>query len=195
MFAGINGAGKSTHYDLQQVKYNADLGVRVCPDDILVEYDGYWENYKDVYASGRIACKKINDCLAEKKSFNWEYTLVSDYVVKIMEKAKAAGYQIRLNFILVDDVQMSLDRVAERVKNGGHGIPEDVIRSRFDRQLINIDKALSLAEMSVFYDNKDYLRVVGFATTDTPLAFFEYDTNIAKQLDKKIKDSIIPDIT
>ena len=189
MFAGINGAGKSTLFELQKMKYNADFGVRVCPDDILMENEGDWENYNDVYASGRKACKKINDCLEKKESFNWEYTLITDYVLKIMQKAKDAGYQIKLNFILVDDLQTSLDRVAERVKNGGHGISEDMVRWRFKNQFMNMEKALPMLDIGVFFDNDEALQVVGFVTQEQPLVFFDKDTEITRDLLKKAKST------
>ena len=182
LFAGINGAGKSTLYILQQERYPADRGVRVCPDEILVENDGDWQVYKDVWESGRIAYQKIEDCINQRESFNWEFTVISNYVVKIMERAKAAGYQIRLNFILTDDVEMALQRIENRVKNGGHGIPEDVVRSRFNRQLANMAEALSLVDMAVFYDNIDQLSVVGLHTQETPLEFFDKDTELTRKL-------------
>ena len=182
MFAGINGSGKSTLYTLQQTKYHADMGIRICPDEILVENDGNWEDYKDVYASGRIAVNKINECIAKRQSFNWEFTLLSDYVLKVMHRAKEADYQIRLNFILVEDVEVSLKRIEDRVRKGGHGIPEDIVRSRFARQLINMEEALHLTDISVFFDNSDYLKVVGLYTRERPLEFIGKDTPLTREL-------------
>jgi predicted ABC-type ATPase len=186
MFAGINGSGKSTLYNYQQFKYNADLGVRICPDEILVENEGNWEDYKDVYASGRVAHHKIDECIAKKQSFNWEFTLISNYVVKVLRRAKEAGFQTRLNFILVDDVEVSLKRIENRVKKGGHGIPEDVVRSRFERQLINMDIAIPMIDMCVFFDNEKYMKVVGLSTREQTLEFFDKDTKLTRELLKKV---------
>ena len=189
MFAGINGSGKSTLYALQQEKYHADMGVRICPDEILVENEGDWSDFKDVFESGRIAHERIEQCIAERQSFNWEFTLISNYVLKVIQKAKEEGYQIRLNFILMDDVNVSLQRIENRVKNGGHGIPEDVVRSRFARQLINMDTALPLIDMGVFFDNDDCLRVVGLSTRNQTLEFFDKDTEITRNLLRIAKES------
>ena len=194
LFAGINGSGKSTLYTLQQIKYNIDIGERICPDEILVENKGNWKDYHDVYESGRLAIKKIDKCLKNRESFNWEFTLISNYALKVIKRAREAGYQIKLNFILVDDVNVSLQRIANRVKSGGHGIPEDVVRSRFDRQLINMEHALPMIDMSVFYDNDNCLKVVGLATRDQPLEFIDKDTEITRQLLNKMKNVTIPQI-
>lgn len=185
MFAGINGSGKSTLYNLKQEKYQADLGVRINPDEILVENDGNWEDFKDVMASGRIAHAKIAECINNKQSFNWEFTVISNFVLKVMEAARDAGFQLRLNFILVDDVEVVLKRIENRVKNGGHGIPEDVVRSRFARQFINMNAALKMVDMAVFFDNDEYLKVVGLSTKDYPLEIFDKDTKITKELLQK----------
>ena len=188
MFAGINGSGKSTLYTLQQSKYNVDIGVRICPDDILTESGGDWKDYSDVYASGRVAHEKIDECIANKESFNWEFTLISNYVLKVLRRAKDAGYQLKLNFILVDDVDVALKRIEKRVQNGGHGIPEDVVRSRFAKQLINMETALPMIDMSVFFDNNECLQVVGFSTTEQPLEFFDKNTKVTRELLGIIKD-------
>ena len=192
LIAGINGAGKTTLYTILQEKYNANMGVRICPDEILIENEGNWEDYKDVFASGRVAINMIDECIAKKQSFNWEFTLISNYVIKVFRRAKEAGFQIRLNFILVDDVEMSLQRIQKRVENGGHGIPENVVRSRFDKQLINMEEALKLADMSVFYDNYDFLKVIGFCTKEQPLVLFDKNTQVARELIKRTNANIVP---
>ena len=187
MFAGINGTGKSTLYALQCSRYAADMGVRICPDEILVENDGDWQDNKDVYASGRIAHRKIDECIEQGLSFNWEFTIISNYVIRVLEKAKAAGYQIRLNFILIDDVEVSLRRIENRVKNGGHGVPESIVRTRFARQLYNMENALKLADMSVFFYNDTFLKAVGFATKEQQLKFFDTDTKVTRELLNKLQ--------
>lgn len=189
MFAGINGSGKSTLFNLQQAKYKVDLGVRVCPDEILIENDGDWQDYGDVFASGRMACRKINQCINQRLSFNWEFTIISDYVLNVLKRAKDAGYQIRLNFILVDNVDIPLQRIANRVKNGGHGISEDMVRWRFKNQFMNMEKALPMLDIGVFFDNDEALQVVGFATPEQPLVFFDKDTEITRDLLKKAKST------
>ena len=106
-----------------------------------------------------------------------------------MERAKELGYQIRLNFILVDDVELSLERIANRVQNGGHGIPESVVRQRHAKQLTNMERALPLTDIAVFFDNSEYLRVIGLHTKDTPLEFIEEDSQIVRSLIEKMKNT------
>ena len=189
LFAGVNGSGKSTLFELQKRKYHADLGVRICPDEILVENNGDWKDYKDVYASGRVAHGMIDECISKKQSFNWEVTLITNFVLKVLRRAKEAGFQIRLNFLLMDDVNVALQRIDNRVKNGGHGIPEDVVRSRFERQLINLETAMTMIDLSMFYYNDKYLEVIGYATIDQLLTFLDKDTAITRELRKKAKEA------
>ena len=77
IFAGINGAGKSTLYKFQKTTKVSDLGVRICPDEIVEEMGGDWTNFVDVVNSGKIAIRRIDDCIKNKQSFNWETTLIS----------------------------------------------------------------------------------------------------------------------
>ena len=68
MFAGINGAGKSTLHELQLTNYCKDymgMGIRICPDEILVENDGDWKEFSDVWAADKIAYKNVARVIKE----------------------------------------------------------------------------------------------------------------------------------
>jgi YesN/AraC family two-component response regulator len=78
--------------------------------------DGNWKSTKDQIISGKIALKRIQDCLINKTSFNWETTLISNLTLLKIKQAKKLGFTVNLNFIGVGDVEQSIQRIKERVK-------------------------------------------------------------------------------
>jgi predicted ABC-type ATPase len=81
------------------------------------------------------------DCLIEnKQSFAFETTLSGLTYIKIIEKAKENGFDVTLFFVYLENAEMAGDRVAFRVKKGGHHIPKDVIERRYLKGLKNLPK-------------------------------------------------------
>ncbi len=172
IYAGINGAGKSTLYQFHQIANEPNLGERVCPDELLVQAGGDWTNQADVFASGRAALLKLKSCIKNKISFNWETTLVTDYVLDKIKQVKELGYDVIVNFIGVENIEQSFSRIRNRVKRGGHGVPEETVRYRFHHQYDKIGEMFDLVDSAVFYDNSDTMQVVG-AYYDKQLEFFD----------------------
>ena len=160
IFAGINGAGKSTLYRFKTSQEMGDLGVRICPDEILEDFGGDWSNRVDVFNSGKIAINEMDYCLEEGLSFNWETTIISPFFLRLAERAKICGYKIDLHFIGVDDVNQSLERIRKRVLSGGHGIDSNIVASRHKNQLNNMIEAFKYVDNAIFYDNSNTLKVV-----------------------------------
>ena len=160
IFAGINGAGKSTLYRFKTSQEMGDLGVRICPDEILEDFGGDWSNRVDVFNSGKIAINEMEYCLKEGLSFNWETTIISPFFLRLAERAKICGYKIDLHFIGVDDVNQSLERIRKRVLSGGHGIDSNIVASRHKNQLNNMIEAFKYVDNAIFYDNSNTLKVV-----------------------------------
>ncbi len=161
VFAGINGAGKSTLYRLQKLKGVQALGERICPDEILEDFHGDWQNVRDVNQSANIAIRKLHSCVNNRETFNWETTLITGFVIEFLRRAKQQGFKTSLNFIGVGDVEQSIDRVATRVAQGGHGVPEELIRRRHSLQFNNMAEVLGVVDSAMFYDNKENMSVVG----------------------------------
>jgi predicted ABC-type ATPase len=87
--------------------------------------------------AGRMMLKRIKNLLEGRKSFAFETTLSTRSYVKFIEKAKQLDYQVTCLFFLLDSEELAISRVATRVKEGGHHIPEDVIRRRYKSGLKN----------------------------------------------------------
>jgi len=191
IFAGINGAGKSTLYNYEKdlVKLET-LGVRVNADEILKNFGGDWKNFKDVKRSARKTLELIEECLNNKISFNWETTNISSFAIRLINNAKALGYEVRLFFIGVEKVEQAIERVKKRVEKGGHGVPEYIIRSRFKNQFLRLEEILPLIDNALFIDNKNTIKVVG-SYLNNNLTYYDKENiwmqNIVQIVDK-IKD-------
>ena len=161
IFAGMNGAGKSTLYHFQKSIFEPGLGVRICPDEILQQNNGDWQNFAHQVKASKLALEKMNNCLDRGVSFNWETTIMGNFALNLITRAKALGYTINLNFLGVSKIEKSFKRIEYRVKNGGHGIPEKIVRHRFEHQFDNMGKVLSMVDRAMLYDNSSTLQIVG----------------------------------
>ena len=130
--AGPNGAGKTTffqHTFAEELEFiNADeIAAELCPEDVA----------SVALRAGRMMLERIAARVAEGKSFAIETTLSGRGWARSIPKWRDAGYQVYLHFLTLPDSRGSINRVASRVREGGHVMPEDVIRRRFDKGLEN----------------------------------------------------------
>lgn len=106
-------------------------------------------------AAGREVVKALEAHVAAGRSFVYETTLSSHQALRIMRVSRAAGYSVDLAFVTLNSPDLNVRRVAERVRRGGHNIPEDVIRRRYETALAKLPCAISLADDVVIFDNSD----------------------------------------
>lgn len=162
VFAGINGAGKSTFFN--EFLWNlSNLGAkrnRVNPDEILKGFGGDSSNIEDQLASGKIAVKKINEYIKNKQSFNQETTLTGRMAVKRLQKAKEAGFKVLVYYICVNSPETAISRIEHRVETGGHNIEPSLVRKRFDESLRNFEKCLDVTDEAYVYDNTTSFKLI-----------------------------------
>ncbi len=91
--------------------------------------------------------------LVDRHSFVVETTLSGNTYMRMMQRAKAAGYQLVFLFIGTRSVEINLLRVQDRVIKGGHDVPEKDQRRRFERSMRNMQTAFHLADDASLYDN------------------------------------------
>ena len=154
LYAGVNGAGKSTLYMTTHYK---DMMPRVNTDEILREF-GDWRNTSDLMKAGRIAVERLNSYLSEGITFNQETTLCGHSILRTIYRAKQLGYVIELHYVCVDSPVIAKKRISERVKMGGHGIPDKDVEKRFGESLRNLHKIIDLCDLVALYDNTDEFR-------------------------------------
>lgn len=149
LLAGGNGAGKSTFYRtaLQprgMALVNADNIARdLAPD----------QTEAASYTAARVAEKLRYDLLDKGVSFCFETVFSHPSKIDFMARAKALGYEIVLVFIHLDNSELNKARVAQRVSEGGHNVPDDKIETRIPRTLTHIKAALPLADEVYLLDN------------------------------------------
>ena len=142
VFAGPNGSGKSTITKMAKViepYINADDIKRV--------------NYCSDLEAAQLAEKMRENAILEKKSFTFETVMSTDRNLKLLQRAKEQGYFIRCIYVLTSDVNINVFRVESREAVGGHGVPEDKIRSRYKKALALIPELVKVSDVMHIYDN------------------------------------------
>lgn len=149
LFAGVNGAGKSTVYN----SFSNVPKERVNSDEILRKRGGDWKNVTDQAYAMKEAVRKINYFLENGISFNQETTLAGSSIMNHIKRAKEKSYAVTVCYVGLESADLAIQRVQQRVKQGGHGISEEDIRRRYDQSLKNLKKIISLCDKVEIYDN------------------------------------------
>jgi len=135
IISGCNGAGKTTasYTILPEI---LDCKEFVNADEIAKGLSPFSPEKAGIEA-GRLMLKRIKSLLDSGENFAFETTLPTKSYVNFIEKAKEENYQVTCLFFWLYSVELAISRVATRVQEGGHHIPEDVIRRRYDNGLKN----------------------------------------------------------
>ncbi|MCF8449263.1 MAG: zeta toxin family protein [Taibaiella sp.] len=136
IISGCNGAGKTTA-SLTILPDILDCREFVNADNIAAGISPFNPESVAIEA-GRIMLHRIAELLASGVDFAIETTLATRSYVWLVKKAKALGYNVSLIYIWLNSPELAVQRVAERVKNGGHNIPEDVVRRRYYKGISNL---------------------------------------------------------
>ena len=174
--AGSNGAGKTTFY----YSHLQPTGLRFINADVLVN-----ELDLDPYAAARVAEALRRQLVEQRESFVFE-TVFSDPVgdkLAFLKAAAKAGYNVVLCFVGISGPDVSEQRVAMRVSQGGHDVPSEKLSARFPRTLANLNTAIRELPQVWVFDNDD------LRTPFRKVAIFEYGkpVNLAKCLPKWLK--------
>lgn len=151
LIAGVNGAGKSTLY--QSIDELKDM-ERINTDEIVREI-GDWKNIKDVVEAGKIAINRIDQYFQEGVSFNQETTLCGKSIRNNIARAKQLGYKVELHYVGIETVDIAKKRIAHRVQQGGHGIPDDDVERRYVESFRSLVELFGEFDSVVFYDNTE----------------------------------------
>lgn len=135
IIAGPNGAGKTTasYTILPEI---LDCKEFVNADEIARGLSPFRPE-KVSFESGRIMLNRIEELLKDGENFAFETTLASRTFVNFVERAKTKKYHCTLLFFWLNSEELAIRRVKTRVDEGGHNIPTNVIRRRYQRGLTN----------------------------------------------------------
>ena len=152
IIAGPNGAGKTT------ASFNLLPDVLHCPNfvnaDEIARGLSPFAPELVTFQAGRIMLQRIDELLPQKVDFAIETTLATRSYVNLVHHAQTLGYKVHLIFFFLENEEQAIKRVAQRVSNGGHNIPEDDIRRRFKRGIYNlIHLYLPICDSVLVYNN------------------------------------------
>lgn len=147
VIAGPNGAGKSTSAPglLSGVRRVAEF----VNADVIQK-----ENAVSEIEAARITLTRLTELAEARRDMAFETTLASHLLMPRIRRMQDSGYAFHLYFFWLPNADMAVQRVARRVAAGGHNIPEDVIRRRYERGLENFFNHYSPAADSwILYNN------------------------------------------
>jgi predicted ABC-type ATPase len=162
VLAGPNGAGKSTFARLFLPEY-ADCQEFVNADLIAAGLSPFNPDGAALQA-GRLMMERIETLAKARTNFGFETTLAGRSWLPLLHRLRNLGYRLHLFFLWLPSPELALQRVHERVRSGGHSVPEDVVRRRFDRGLRNFFRVYApvMDAWLIFNNNLNPPFLVGF---------------------------------
>ncbi len=151
--AGINGAGKSTLYRARPELFTHTK--RLNADEILQKMGGDWHKDRDNFRAMREEIKQLHAALDSGQSIHVETTLAGQgkAQLNLIERAHQNGFEVTLLYVALKDERVAINRVHERVKKGGHGVPDEIVKKRYNQSNHNLAIVAFKADNVVIYDN------------------------------------------
>ena len=166
IIAGPNGAGKTT-FAREFLPREANCLTFINADLIARGLSPFRPEEAAVRAA-RLMLEMIADCVRRGESFAIETTLSGRTYARMIPEWKQAGYQVAMFFLQLPSEDLAVARVADRVAQGGHDIPESVIRRRFHAGIANFQALYKpLVNAWRLYDNSRE-RPVLISSSDQP---------------------------
>ena len=150
--AGANGAGK-TAFATEFLPNEADCPIFINADLIAAGLSPFRPDFTALRA-GRLMLSMIRDYVRKGESFAFETTLSGRSYARLIPHWREQGYSVELFFLRLSRPEIAIARVKQRVAEGGHDVPEPVIRRRFHAGLRNFEHIYKgLVDEWVVYDN------------------------------------------
>lgn len=162
IIAGPNGAGKTT-FAREFLPHFADCKEFVNADLIALGLAPFAPETAALRA-GRLMLDRLDELARQRADFALETTLSGRGYLRWLRGLRAEGYVVRLFFLWLPTVDISLARVAERVRRGGHFVPDEDVRRRFGRGLLNLRESYrSVVDSWILFENETYPpRIIAF---------------------------------
>ncbi len=150
LIAGANGVGKTTY---ARARIEAVSGTTEFVNlDLIAQGLSPLAPARQQTRAARVALDMARDLITHGKSFSLETTLSGKTHLRLVALAKANGLAVKLLYFFVDTPEVCLERVARRVSEGGHDVPEADLRRRFTRSLENFSVYARQCDFWRIYD-------------------------------------------
>lgn len=154
IISGCNGAGKTTasYTILPEI---LDCKEFVNADEIAKGLSPFQPEKVSIEA-GRIMLNRIKELIESGENFAFETTLSTRSYTHTVKKAQEKGYNVVLLFFWLQRVELAIERVKERVREGGHNIPTDVVKRRYKKGIYNLfELYLPVIDSVLIFDNSE----------------------------------------
>ncbi|MBE7549349.1 MAG: zeta toxin family protein [Planctomycetia bacterium] len=152
IIAGPNGAGKTT-FAKEFLPNEAGCPIFVNADLIAAGLSPFFPEHA-AFRAGRLMYEEIKTHLLRNDSFAFETTLSGKIYAQMIPEWQKRGYTVKLIFLSLHDVKIAIERVKGRVLQGGHNVPEEIIRRRFGKGWFNFYHIYKqLVDTWILYDN------------------------------------------
>ena len=190
LIGGPNGAGKSTAAP-QLLRDTLDVAEFVNADTIASGLSGFHPESAALQA-GRVMLARLRFLASRRADFAFESTLASRSFAPWIRRLKQIGYVFHLTFLWLPDPDIAVARVATRVRDGGHDIPDATVRRRYYSGLCNFFRLYRpIADHWRFYDNTGTsgprLISTGSGTVDLEIQDLRLWTQITKGVQDREK--------
>lgn len=166
IIGGANGSGKTT-VALRLLSNFLDCFEYVNADQIAAGLSPFNPESVAIQA-GRLMIERLQILSNSGRNFAFETTLAARTFASFLRACKTKGYTINLVYFWLQSPELAIARVARRVESGGHSVPEEVIRRRYDRGCRNLTSLyIPLCDNWIVYDN----------SSDTPRLIAEGSLN------------------
>lgn len=152
IIAGPNGAGKTT-FAREFLPNEADCPAFINADLIAAGIAPF-DPDRAAIAAGKLMLQEIERQTTRLNSFAFETTLSGKSYSRMIPMWQRSGYNVKLIFLQLNSADDAVNRVAQRVRQGGHNIPETTIRRRFEKGIVNFHNTYSpIVDSWTLYDN------------------------------------------
>src|SRR3990167_6621370 len=149
VIAGPNGAGKSTTApSLLKGMLHVTEFVNA---DLIAQGLSAFKPEMTAFQAGRIMLERMHYLANKRINFSFETTLASKTFAPWITELREMGYVFHLVFLWLPSEEFAINRVAERVRMGGHNVPEDTIRRRYHAGLRNFLTSIVLWQIHGFF--------------------------------------------
>jgi len=135
IIAGPNGVGKTTFAQRFLPRYS---GTREFVNaDLIAQGLSPLNPEGAAIQAGRLMLTRLQDLAEKRVDFAFETTLSGKGYLRVLRSMKAQGYSIHLYFLWTTDVELTRLRIVQRVRKGGHDIPDEIVDRRYRKCIAN----------------------------------------------------------